>query len=124
MSDEVNAVRSENNEIIIVREVGRQKVSFLSSKEGGSYIDLPNAVWNYGAIVNALIRQKYSESDVEAIVSNSLMLLSGASTVSDDEATEKQTEMSDFQTYRDTCKARAKELMSLGEDMGLTEMYG
>lgn len=117
---------SEVQDIIIGNELGRKKMTIRVGMEDvdDGNITLPAAVWNYGALVSALVRHKYSESDVEAILSNSLQLLSGASEVSEEETTEKTTEYNEFQGYREKCKARAKELLQLGEEMGLTEMYG
>lgn len=117
---------SEVQDIIIGNELGRKKMTIRVGMEDvdDDNITLPAAVWNYGALVSALVRHKYSESDVEAILSNSLQLLSGASEVSEEETTEKTTEYNEFQGYREKCKARAKELLQLGEEMGLTEMYG
>lgn len=86
------------------------------------FIALPTAVWNYGAIVSALIRYKYSESEVEAIVSNSLMLMQNPSSVSEEESNEKLNEFNEFQEYREKCKARAKELLSIGDEMGIKEI--
>ena len=35
-------------------------------------VTLPVAVWDYDAIISALIRSRYSESEVEAIIRNLL----------------------------------------------------
>ena len=115
---------SEVQDIIIGNELGRKKMTIKVGMGSDDLVTLPAAVWNYGALVSALVRHKYSESDVEAILSNSLQLLSGTSEVSEEETTEKTTEYNEFQGYREKCKARAKELLQLGEEMGLTEMYG
>nr|DAH55937.1 MAG TPA: hypothetical protein [Caudoviricetes sp.] len=116
MSTELNL----NSPIInIERRLGRVKVSFYFDTD---YIELPTAVWNYGAIVSALIRHKYSESEVEAIVSNSLMLMQNPSSVSEEESNEKLNEFNEFQEYREKCKARAKELLAIGKEMGIKEM--
>lgn len=121
MDETTNAVQ----DIVIGNELGRKKITFrVGLEDSDRNITLPAAVWNYGALVSALVRTKYSESDVEAILSNSLLLLSGASTVSEDESTEKSTEYNEFQEWREKCKTRAKELMTLGEEMGIEEMYG
>ncbi len=115
----------DNNEvkdITVGVDLGRKQMTIKVASEGSDTVQLAPGTWNYGAIVSALVRHKYSESEVEAILSNSLLLLGDASTVSEDEATEKQTELNDFQTYRETCKARAKELLALGEEMGLQKM--
>ena len=57
----------------------------------------------YNARVNALIRQKYSQDEVEAIIANYLSYLSGESA----NQTYK-TEYSVFQKYRQECKEKAK----------------
>lgn len=111
-------------QIKVERELGRPRVLFLASEGDTDYIQLPLAVWNYNAIVSALIRQRYSEDDVEAIMSNSLLLLASADAVSEDEATEKQSELDAFQAYRNECKARAKALLAMNDAFGLTEMNG
>ena len=109
-------------EIIIGNHFGRPKMTIAVGMGSEDFITLPVAVWNYGAIVSALIRHKYSESEVEAIVSNSLMLMQNPSSVSEEESNDKLNEFNEFQQYREKCKARAKELLSIGEEMGLKEM--
>lgn len=109
-------------EIIIGNHFGRPKMTIAVGMGSEDFITLPIAVWNYGAIVSALIRHKYSESEVEAIVSNSLMLMQNPSSVSEEESNEKMNEFNEFQEYREKCKARAKELLSIGEEMGIKEM--
>ncbi len=116
---------NESQDIVIGNELGRKKMTIrIGLEDNDGSITLPAAVWNYGALVSALVRAKYSESDVEAILSNSLQLLSGTSEISEEETTEKTTEYNGFQEWREKCKARAKELLALGEEMGLAEMYG
>lgn len=109
-------------EIIKENHFGRPKMTIAVGMGSDNFITLPVAVWNYGAIVSALIRHKYSESEVEAIVSNSLMLMQNPSSVSEEESNEKLNEFNEFQKYREKCKARAKELLSIGEEMGIKEM--
>nr|DAH10061.1 MAG TPA: hypothetical protein [Caudoviricetes sp.] len=109
-------------EIIKENHFGRPKMTIAVGMGSDDFITLPIAVWNYGAIVSALIRHKYSESEVEAIVSNSLMLMQNPSSVSEEESNEKLNEFNEFQEYREKCKARAKELLSIGDEMGLKEM--
>ena len=65
----------EEQDIVIGNDCGRFVVSVKVGMGSEDMVTLPVAVWNYGAIVSALIRYKYSESEVEAIVSNSLMLI-------------------------------------------------
>lgn len=110
----------ENNDVFAYRDMGIQRVSFKGFENNIIQMDI--GVWNYGAIVSVLIRQKYSESEVEAIVSNSLMLMQNPSSVSEEESNEKMNEFNEFQEYREKCKARAKELLSIGDKMGLKEM--
>ena len=58
----------------------------------------------YNARVNALIRQKYSQDKVEAIISNYLSCLSGESANQN-----YKTEYLEFQEYRQKCKEKAKD---------------
>lgn len=117
-----NEFMQESQDIVIGNDCGRFVISVKVEVGSNDFVTLPIAVWNYGAIVSALIRYKYSESDVEAIVSNSLMLMQNPSSVSDEESNEKIDELNEFQEYREKCKARAKELLTIGETMGLKEM--
>ena len=114
-------MKNETN-IIVKNHLGRPEMTIAVGMGSEDFITLPTAVWNYGSIVSALIRHKYSESEVEAIVSNSLMLMQNPSSVSEEESNEKLNEFNEFQEYREKCKARAKELLSIGEEMGLKEM--
>lgn len=112
----------ESQDIEITYDCGRFVVSVKVGMGSEDMVTLPVAVWNYGAIVSALIRHKYSESEVEAIVSNSLMLIQNPSSVSEEESNEKMNEFNEFQEYREKCKARAKELLAIGEEIGLKEI--
>ena len=47
------------------------------------------------------------------------MLMQNPAAVSDEEASEKLTELDELQAWREKCKARAKELLAMGEKMGL-----
>ena len=110
------------NDIQVASHLGRPVITIMVGMGSDNFITLPVAVWNYGAIVSALIRHKYSENKVEAIVSNSLMLVQNPSSVSEEESNEKLNEFNEFQEYREKCKERAKELLSIGEEMGIKEM--
>lgn len=57
-----------------------------------------------GALVNAMVRVKYSEDEVEAIVCNVL-----AAEVTE----EHKNEWLAFQAYREECKARAKTIIDM-----------
>lgn len=117
-----NEFVNEVQDIVIGNDCGRFVVSVKVEVGSNDFVTLPIAVWNYGAIVSALIRHKYSESEVEAIVSNSLMLMQNPSSVSEEDSNEKMNEFNEFQEYREKCKARAKELLSIGKEMGIKEM--
>lgn len=117
-----NEFMQESQDIVIGNDCGRFVISVKVEVGSNDFVTLPIAVWNYGAIVSALIRYKYSENEVEAIVSNFLMLMQNPSSVSDEESNEKMDEFNEFQEYREKCKARAKELLTIGETMGLKEM--
>lgn len=114
-------MKNETN-IIVKNHLGRPEMTIKVGMGSEDFIALPTAVWNYGAIVSALIRYKYSESEVEAIVSNYLMLMQNPSSVSEEESNEKMNEFNEFQKYREKCKERAKELLTIGETMGINEM--
>ena len=114
-------------EIYVTTCLGRQKVWFLGDKEKsaedfGNFIELPVGVWNYGAIVSALFRTKYSEDAVEAIINNNIALIAVPSAVDDEEGQQKLSEFEEMQKWREQCKARAKELLKIGEEMGVKEM--
>lgn len=117
-----NEFMQESQDIVIGNDCGRFVISVKVEVGSNDFVTLPIAVWNYGAIVSALIRYKYSESEVEAIVSNSLMLMQNPSSVSEEESNDKMKEFNEFQEYREKCKARAKELLTIGETMGIKEM--
>lgn len=117
-----NEFMQESQDIMIGNDCGRFVISVKLEAESNDFVTLPIAVWNYGAIVSALIRHKYSENEVEAIVSNFLMLMQNPSRVSEEGYKEKMNESNEFQEYREKCKARAKELLSIGEGMGIKEM--
>lgn len=109
-------------DIVIGNDYGRFVVSVKVEVGSNDFVTLPIAVWNYGALVSALIRYKYSDNEVEAILSNSLMLMQNPSSVSKEESNEKMNEFNEFQKYREKCKARAKELLVIGETMEIKEM--
>lgn len=72
------------------------------------YVAKRDAVTDYsvykGALVNAMVRVKYSEDEVEAIVCNVL-----AAEVTE----EHKNEWLAFQAYREDCKARAKTIIDI-----------
>lgn len=110
---------NEREDITVMNDLGRKKVSVVVGNGCDESVELETGVWNYGAIVNALVRFKYPADAAEAIAFNSLMLMQNPAAVSDDEASEKLTELDELQNWREKCKARAKELLAMGEEMGL-----
>lgn len=110
---------NEREDITVMNDLGRKKVSVVVGNGCDESVELGTGVWNYGAIVNALVRFKYPADAAEAIAFNSLMLMQNPAAVSDDEASEKLTELDELQNWREKCKARAKELLAMGEEIGL-----
>ena len=82
-----------------------------------SYIAKRDAVADssiyYGPLVTALVRSRYSEDEVEAIVNNALMVQNMPSSCNEIEERSIASEFEDFQNFRLQCKARAKEILSL-----------
>ena len=82
-----------------------------------SYIAQRDAVTDsviyYGPLVTALVRSRYSEDEVEAIVNNALMVQNMSSTCNEIEERSIAAEFEYFQNFRMQCKARAKEILSL-----------
>lgn len=110
---------NEREDITLQNDLGRTKVSVVVGNGYDESVELETGVWNYGAIVNALVRFKYPADAAEAIAFNSLMLMQNPAAVSDEEASEKLTELDELQAWREKCKARTKELLAMGEKMGL-----
>ena len=82
-----------------------------------SYIAKRDAVTDsaiyYGPLVTALVRSRYSEDEVEAIVNNALMVQNMPSSCNEIEKRRIAAEFEDFLNFRLQCKARAKEILSL-----------
>ena len=82
-----------------------------------SYIAQRDAVTDsaiyYGPLVTALVRSRYSEDEVEAIVNNALMVQNMPSSCNEIEKRRIAAEFEYFQNFRLQCKARAKEILSL-----------
>lgn len=92
------------SQIVIGNDCGRFVVSVKVGMGSDRMVTLPVAVWNYGAIVSALIRYKYSESEVEAIMRNLL-----------GKKMDAENEFEALNTWCNQCKTRAAYLMNLGE---------
>ena len=82
-----------------------------------SYIAQRDAVTDsaiyYGPLVTALVRSRYSEDEVEAIVNNALMVQNMPSSCNEIEERSIAAEFEDFLNFRLQCKARAKEILAL-----------
>lgn len=112
---------SENQDVISQVDCGRRKATIKVGNGSSMMIELPTGVWNYGAIVAALVRTKYSKNDMEAIVNNNLALMAMPGAVSEEEGRQKLSEFLEMNEWREKCKARAKELLELGKEKGLVE---
>ena len=95
---------NESQDIEITYDCGRFVASVKVGMGSERMVTLPVAVWDYDAIVSALIRSRYPQSDVEAIMRNLL----GKKMDAADEF-EALTE------WCNQCKTRAAYLMNLGE---------
>ena len=95
---------NESQDIEITYDCGRFVASVKVGMGSEDMVTLPVAVWDYDAIVSALIRSRYSQSEVEAIMRNLL----GKKMDAADEF-EALTE------WCNQCKTRAAYLMNLGE---------
>lgn len=114
---------SENQDVIVQNDLGRKKAIIKVGNGNDTMVELETGVWNYGAIVSTLVRAKYSEDEVEAIINNNIALLATPSAVSDEDGQQKLSEFQQMQEWREKCKARAKELLAIGEEMGLEESF-
>lgn len=95
---------NESQDISIGYDCGRFVASVKVGMGSDRMVTLPVAVWNYGAIVSALIRSRYSESEVEAIMRNLL-----------GKKMDAENEFEALNTWCNQCKTRAAYLMNLGE---------
>lgn len=95
---------NESQDIAISYDCGRFVASVKVGMGSERMVTLPVAVWDYASVVSALIRSRYSQSEVEAIMRNLL----GKKMDAADEF-EALTE------WCNQCKARAAYLMNLGE---------
>lgn len=94
----------ESQDIEITYDCGRFVASVKVGMGSERMVTLPVAVWNYDAIVSALIRSRYSQSDVEAIMRNLL-----------GKKMDAENEFEALNTWCNQCKTRAAYLMNLGE---------
>ena len=95
---------NESQDIEITYDCGRFVASVKVGMGSERMVTLPVAVWDYDAIVSALIRSRYSESKVEAIMRNLL-----------GKKMDAENEFKALNTWCNQCKTRAAYLMNLGE---------
>ena len=95
---------NESQDIEITYDCGRFVASVKVGMGSERMVTLPVAVWDYDAIVSALIRSRYSESEVEAIMRNFLSKKMDAA-----------DEFEALTEWCNQCKTRAAYLMNLGE---------
>ena len=95
---------NESQDIEITYDCGRFVASVKVGMGSEDMVTLPVAVWDYGAIVSALIRSRYSQSEVEAIMRNLL-----------GKKMDAENEFEALNTWCNQCKTRAAYLMNLGE---------
>lgn len=96
---------NESQDIEITYDCGRFVASVKVGMGSERMVTLPVAVWDYDAIVSALIRSRYSESEVEAIMRNLL-----------GKKMDAENEFEALNTWCNQCKTRAAYLMNLGEE--------
>ena len=94
----------ESQDIEITYDCGRFVASVKVGMGSERMVTLPVAVWNYDVIVSALIRSRYSQSEVEAIMRNLL-----------GKKMDAENEFEALNTWCNQCKTRAAYLMNLGE---------
>ena len=95
---------NESQDITIGYDCGRFVASVKVGMGSERMVTLPVAVWDYDAIVSALIRSRYSQSEVEAIMRNLL-----------GKKMDAENEFEALNTWCNQCKTRAAYLMNLGE---------
>ena len=100
-----NEFVDESQDITISYDCGRFVVSVKVGMGSDRMVTLPVAVWDYDAIVSALIRSRYSESEVEAIMRNLL-----------GKKMDAENEFEALTEWCNQCKTRAAYLMNLGEE--------
>lgn len=95
---------NESQDIEITYDCGRFVASVKVGIGSECMVTLPVAVWDYDAIVSALIRSRYSQSEVEAIMRNLL-----------GKKMDAENEFEALTEWCNQCKTRAAYLMNLGE---------
>ena len=81
-------------------------------------VTLPISIWNYSAIVAAIINAAYPADDMQAINNNYLRTLDG-SELSIEKKAEYISEHNTMNAYRDHAKTVARELLDYAETNNL-----
>jgi hypothetical protein len=92
---------------------------FDDSTNTSTIIDLPAGRWDKATIVNLLIREKYSQDRVEAIINNHFINISEwmDKVVAGEAIRFFDEEYEEFQKWRNTCKRLADEIINRIETM-------
>lgn len=81
-------------------------------------IALPTSIWNYAAIVAAIVNAAYPADDMQAINNNYLRTLDGTQ-LDEDKREEYIAEHNEMNAYRDHAKTVARELLDYAEKHNL-----
>lgn len=76
-----------------------------------NYVDITASV-DYATIVSAIVKEQYSDDDVQALLANYTEAQDSASDLTDEKREEYLTEYAAFQQHRRTAKAIARHIMS------------
>lgn len=101
-------------------DLGQQVATFTISEkqEDGTYkyqqYTLPNAVFDYDSIVNAIVSGDYPNDKMQAIINNYLLDPSNEDTTK---------EFNDMQDFRKKAKAWAKDLINYVKENSLWKFY-
>jgi predicted CopG family antitoxin len=79
------------------------KPQILETAEDFNRLPEPEKQASYGELVERLVRKRYSQSQVEAIINNYL---------DDSENEQYKSEFLEMQAYRKSCKAYAKTILN------------
>ena len=89
-------------------------IYYLDKKGEPKRVLLPIGKWNKGTIIDSLIRDVYSQDQVEAIVNNHFLNISEwlDKKLAGEEVSFEDPEYTEFQRWRKQCKVIAEEALS------------
>ena len=90
-------------------------IYYQKNEEEPVHVLLPAGLWNKSVIINALIRSKYSQDQVEAIINNHFLNIAEWLDAKFNGSTDGfvDEEYDDFQSWRKQCKLLADEALKL-----------